>query len=217
MSTAGDTEHAAILFADVKGYSVLISRDEVGTYERLRRARALFQALVGDYGGRIVDEAGDGVLAAFPDAGKAVDFALAVQHDLANAAAWQGEIGPFAFRMGIHVGPVHRDGDRLYGKTLIIAQRIQEVAPPGRVCVSDSVREFVETRRDLRCIGLGMRQLKILVQVILDMDMGFQRLATNMGDQNIIAPRAKAFYLEPSPLICYQLLPGLPYDNRSAF
>ena len=91
MGAAVETEHAAILFADVKGYSVLVSRDEVGTYARLRRARALFRALVGDYGGRIVDEAGDGVLAAFPNAGKAVDFALAIQRDLANAAAWQGE------------------------------------------------------------------------------------------------------------------------------
>lgn len=162
MGTTGATEHAAILFADVKGYSVLISRDEVGTYERLRQARALFQALVGDYGGRIVDEAGDGVLAAFSSAGDAVNFALAIQRDLANAAAWQGETGPFAFRMGIHVGPVHRDGERLYGKTLIVAQRIQEVAPPGRVCISDTVRDAIEARQDLHCIGMGYRQLKNL-------------------------------------------------------
>ena len=162
MSATVHTEHAAILFADVKGYSVLISRDEVGTYERLRRARALFRALVKDYGGRIVDEAGDGVLAAFPDAGGGVDFALAIQRDLANASAWHGDSGPFAFRMGVHVGPVHRDGDRLFGKTLIIAQRIQEVAPPGRVCVSDAARAQIEQRSDLRCVSLGERQLKNL-------------------------------------------------------
>ena len=162
MGTTGDIEHAAILFADVKGYSVLISRDEVGTYERLRRARALFRALVGNYGGRIVDEAGDGVLAAFPDAGQAVDFALAVQRDLANAAAWQGESGPFAFRMGVHTGPVYRDGQRLFGKTLVVAQRIQEVAPPGRICVSDAVREGLSHRTELRCVSMGARQLKNL-------------------------------------------------------
>ena len=162
MGATGESEHAAILFADVKGYSVLISRDEVGTYERLRRARALFQALVGDYGGRIVDEAGDGVLAAFPGAGDAVNFALAIQRDLANAAAWQGETGPFAFRMGIHVGPIHRDGERLYGKTLIVAQRIQEVAPPGRVCVSDAVRTELEDHALYRCVSLGDRMLKNL-------------------------------------------------------
>ncbi|MFO1050373.1 MAG: adenylate/guanylate cyclase domain-containing protein [Geminicoccaceae bacterium] len=162
MGTTGAIEHAAILFADVKGYSVLISRDEVGTYERLRRARALFQALVGDYGGRIVDEAGDGVLAAFSSANDAVNFALAIQRDLANAAAWQGETGPFAFRMGIHQGPIHRDGERLYGKTLIVAQRIQEVAPPGRVCVSDAVRTELEDHALYRCVSLGDRMLKNL-------------------------------------------------------
>ena len=162
MGAAVHTQHAAILFADVKGYSVLISRDEVGTYERLRRARALFRALVGDYGGRIVDEAGDGVLAAFADAAEAVDFALAMQRDLANAAAWHGESGPFAFRMGIHVGRIHQDGERLFGKTLIIAQRIQEVAPPGRVCVSNAVREAIVARTDLHCVNMGTRWLKNL-------------------------------------------------------
>lgn len=162
MGTTGDTEHAAILFADVKGYSVLISRDEVGTYERLRRARALFRALVGSYGGRIVDEAGDGVLAAFRSAGQAVDFALAVQRDLANAAAWQGEAGPFAFRMGIHAGPVFQDGDRLFGKTLVVAQRIQEVAPPGRVCISVAGQDEIGGRQDVQCVSLGDRVLKNL-------------------------------------------------------
>lgn len=151
---------AAFLFADVKGYSVLIQRDEVGTYERLRRARSLFRQLAGDYGGRIVDEAGDGVLAEFDDAGRAVDFALAIQGDLANAAAWQGESGPFAFRIGIHVGPVHRDGDRPYGHSLIVAQRIQEIAPPGRVCISDTTRSAVSRRTDLRFVNMGMRALK---------------------------------------------------------
>lgn len=162
MGTTVDSEHAAILFADVKGYSVLISRDEVGTYARLQRARALFRALVGDYRGRIVDEAGDGVLAAFPGAGEAVDFALAVQRDLANAAAWQGETRPFAFRIGIHAGPVHIDGERLFGRTLIVAQRIQETAPPGRVCVSAAIVAELQDRQDLKCIGLGVRQLKNL-------------------------------------------------------
>jgi adenylate cyclase len=153
---------AAILFADVKGYSVLIRRDEVGTYERLRRARALFRQLVGDYGGRIVDEAGDGVLAAFDEAGRAIDFALAVQRDLANAAAWQGESGPFAFRIGLHSGPVHVDGERLFGHSLIVAQRIQEVTPPGGVCVSDVTRAAVRHRNDLRFVSLGWRPLKNL-------------------------------------------------------
>jgi TolB-like protein/Flp pilus assembly protein TadD len=153
---------AAILFADVKGYSVLIQRDEVGTYERLRRARALFRQLVGDYGGRIVDEAGDGVLAAFDEAGRAIDFALAVQRDLANAAAWQGESGPFAFRVGLHSGPVHADGERLFGHNLIVAQRIQEIAPPGRVCVSDATRAAVRGRTDLRFVSLGLQRLKNL-------------------------------------------------------
>ena len=160
MTATESASRAAILFADVKGYSVLISRDEVGTYARLQKARGLFRQLVGDYGGRIVDEAGDGVLAAFPATGNAVDFALAVQRDMASAAAWQGESGPFAFRIGIHAGPVHLDGDRLFGHSLIVAQRIQEIAAPGRVCVSDPVR--VRTRRQDRpsLSSIGLRALK---------------------------------------------------------
>ena len=87
MRPAGEIEaeqhDAAILFADVKGYSVLLRQDEVGTYARLQRARALFRQLAAVYGGTIVDEAGDGVLAAFETSGRAIDFALAAQHDLA--------------------------------------------------------------------------------------------------------------------------------------
>ena len=162
MGATETSSHAAILFADVKGYSVLIQRDEVGTYARLQRARALFRQLVGDYGGRIVDEAGDGVLAAFPESGRAVDFALAVQRDFANVAAWQGESGPFAFRIGLHSGPVRLDGNRLFGHNLIVAQRIQEIAPPGRVCVSDVVHSELGHRADLRFVSLGWRQLKNL-------------------------------------------------------
>ena len=162
MSATEAASHAAILFADVKGYSVLIQRDEVGTYARLQRARALFRQLVGDYGGRIVDEAGDGVLAAFPEVGRAVDFALAIQRDFANVAAWQGESGPFAFRIGLHAGPVRLDGDRLFGHNLIVAQRIQEIAPPGRVCVSDVCTPSWQARTDLRFVSLGWRQLKNL-------------------------------------------------------
>ena len=153
---------AAILFADVKGYAILIQQDEVGTYERLRRARALFRQLVGHYGGRIVDEAGDGVLAEFGDTGSAVDFALAIQRDLANAAAWQGESGPFAFRIGIHAGPVHLDGDRPYGHSLIVAQRIQEDCPAGpHLCVRPGTSR-TGGRTDLRFSNMGTRALKHL-------------------------------------------------------
>jgi adenylate cyclase len=167
MSATEQASHAAILFADVKGYSVLVQRDEVGTYGRLQRARELFRRLVGDYGGRIVDEAGDGVLAAFPETGKAIDFALAVQRDLASAAAWQGEAGPFAFRIGLHAGPVHADGERLFGRNLIVAQRIQEIAPPGRVCVSEPARLTVAHRADLRFVSLGWRPLKNLEPMLI--------------------------------------------------
>ena len=167
MSATLSATHAAILFADVKGYSVLVQRDEVGTYGRLQRARELFRRLVGDYGGRIVDEAGDGVLAAFPETGRAIDFALAVQRDLASAAAWQGEAGPFAFRIGLHTGPVHVDGERLFGRNLIVAQRIQEIAPPGRVCVSEPARLDVKDRADLRFVSLGWRPLKNLEPMLI--------------------------------------------------
>jgi adenylate cyclase len=198
---------AAFLFADVKGYSVLIQRDEVGTYERLRRARLLFRQLVGDYGGRIVDEAGDGVLAEFDDAGRAVDFALAVQRDLANAAAWQGESGPFAFRIGIHLGPVRRDGDRPYGHSLIIAQRIQEIAPPGRVCISDATRAAVARRTDLRFVNMGMRALKnvdpMVVHRVEAADQPF------LAEPLLVAPASSPGYADDGSIAM------LPLENHS--
>lgn len=151
---------AAILFADVKGYAVLVQRDEIDAYRRLKQARNLFRQIIGDYGGQIVDEAGDGFMLAFDDSRRAVDYALAIQRDLANAEAWQGGTGPFAFRIGIHAGTVRYDGEQLFGHTVIMAQRIQETTPPGRVCVSSTVHAELKAQSGLRFTSLGRRFLK---------------------------------------------------------
>jgi tetratricopeptide (TPR) repeat protein len=94
----------AILFADIAGYSRSMQHDEEGTYHRVARALDLFRTLVGDYGGRVVDTAGDGVFAVFEEAGGALRFAIEIQREFRNDAVWSAAAERLAFRIGIHAG-----------------------------------------------------------------------------------------------------------------
>jgi TolB-like protein/class 3 adenylate cyclase len=151
---------AAILFADVAGSSIAMARDEDRTIDWIRRSIALIKSLIGDYGGRVVHYAGDGVLAIFNSAGEALTFAVEIQRELRNDAVWNTAAQPLAFRMGINLGEVLEAENDIYGQSVNVAARIQEVAPPGGICVSDTVRDVVRARSELRLQSLGHPALK---------------------------------------------------------
>jgi TolB-like protein/class 3 adenylate cyclase len=151
---------AAILYADVAGSSLAMARDEERTIDWIRRSIALIKSLIGDYGGRVVHYAGDGVLAIFNSAGEALTFAVEVQRELRNDAVWNTAAQPLAFRMGINLGEVLEAEEDIYGQSVNVAARIQEIAPPGGICVSDTVRDVVRSRSELRLQSLGHPALK---------------------------------------------------------
>ena len=152
---------AAILAADAAGYSRLMSVDDRATVAALDAARAIFQAHIEAHQGRVIDMAGDSVLAVFDTATGAVVAALAVQGELRNRIDGVPEEGRMRFRIGVHLGDVIEKTDgSIYGDGVNIAARLQTIAAPGGICVSDSVHMVVQGKIDAGFTYLGKRTVK---------------------------------------------------------
>ena len=135
---------AAILAADAAGYSRLMAHDDQATVAALDAARTLFRTRIEANQGRVIDMAGDSVLAVFETAAGAVSAALAVQHDLAAATADVPEDQRMRFRIGVHLGDVIEKADgTVYGDGVNIAARLQALAEPGGVTASESIHTAV--------------------------------------------------------------------------
>ena len=150
----------AILSADVVGYSRLMADDESATIRTLGDYREEIAVLIRQHRGRVVDTAGDSLLAEFPTATDAVSCAVEIQGVLKvrNAAVLQDR--RMEFRVGVHLGEVRVEGDRIYGDGVNIAARLEALAEPGGICISRTVHDQVESKLDLRCKDLGEQSLK---------------------------------------------------------
>jgi class 3 adenylate cyclase len=138
---------AAILAADVAGYSRLMGQDEAGTLARLRtHRRELIDPKIAEHKGRIVKITGDGILVEFPSVVEAVACAVAVQRGMAERNAGTPEDQRIVFRVGVNLGDVIVEGDDLYGDGVNIAARVEALADAGGVFVSNTVRDHVRDR-----------------------------------------------------------------------
>ncbi|MFQ5744456.1 MAG: adenylate/guanylate cyclase domain-containing protein [Acidobacteriota bacterium] len=149
---------AAILCADVVGYSRMMAADEAATVGTLRECRELIAGEVGGHRGRIFGTAGDGVIAEFPSAVEAVRCAVEIQHGLAERSAKAQQ--PMQLRIGINLGDVVIEGDDLLGDGVNVAARLESLAEPGGICVSGSVHEQVRARLRLDYKDLGEQRVK---------------------------------------------------------
>src|SRR5579862_8479996 len=133
---------AAILAADVVGYSRLMGTDEEGTLERLKEhRRELIDPKIAEHRGRIVKTTGDGVLIEFPSVVDAVRCAVEIQRGMAERAAVAPTDRRIDLRMGINIGDIISDNDDIYGDGVNIAARLEALAEPGSICVSRVVRD----------------------------------------------------------------------------
>lgn len=151
---------AAILSADVSGYSRLLSDDETATVRTLIAYREQVKALLTDHNGRLVDFTGDNFLAEFPTALGAVRSAIEIQRVLAARNAHLSPDRKMDFRMGIHLGDILIEGDRIYGEGVNIAARLQSMAEPGGICISATVHEQVRNKVGVEYEDLGDRLVK---------------------------------------------------------
>lgn len=151
---------SALINADVVGYSRLMADDEVATVRALTACRQRIAVLVDQNGGRLVDFVGDNLLAEFPNTLDAVQCAQQIHEKLAQLNADISDERRLQFRIGIHLGDVMADGERLYGDGVNIAARIQALADPGSSCVSDLVYRQVHGKLDIGFFDLGEQHLK---------------------------------------------------------
>src|SRR5262245_19097711 len=125
----------AILAADISGYSALMGADEARTVRDLKDHLAVVLPMVSGHGGRVIDTAGDGVLAEFGSVVNAVDCAIGMQKAMTTRNAEIDDARRMPFRIGINLGDVIHDESRLYGEGVNVAARLEAVAEPGSICI----------------------------------------------------------------------------------
>jgi class 3 adenylate cyclase len=158
---------AAILAADVVGYSRLMEQDETGTMAILRaRRKEVLEPLVARHHGRIFKVAGDGVLIEFGSAVDAVECAVDLQHDMAVADGDSPDARRIMLRIGVNLGDVMIEGSDLYGEGVNIAARLEALAEPGSVVVSRTVFNHVRGKVKLGFDDLGEQQLKNIAEPV---------------------------------------------------
>src|SRR5215470_8276801 len=150
---------AAILAADIAGYSRLMGLDEAGTAKALREHRAAIDPILTSHGGRIFKTTGDGVLVEFPSIVAAVESALAVQKLMAQRNADVPEDRRMLFRIGINLGDVLIEGDDVLGDGVNVAARLEGLAKPGGVCVSEDAYRQTRGKVDAEFIDMGEQSL----------------------------------------------------------
>jgi adenylate cyclase len=187
---------AAILSADVTGYGLLMGEDEEGTVRTLTSYRQAMSALIQQHRGRVVDSPGDNLLAEFASVVDAVQAAVAIQREL---SARNGELPlhrRMEFRIGINLGDVIVEGERIYGDGVNIAARLEGLAEPGGICVSGTAYDQVEGKLDLAYVFEGEHTVKNtakpvrVYRVSMEADAGAPRMSVSR--RHIAQPRWRA-------------------------
>jgi adenylate cyclase len=194
---------SAILSADVKGYSRLMQEDELETVRTLEAYREMIAEVIRNYSGRVVDSPGDNVLAEFASVVDAVESAVEVQKDLEAKNAELPENRRMEFRIGINLGDVVVEGERIYGDGVNIAARIEGLAEGGGICISRNVYEQVKNKLKLGYEYLGEHSVKNIAEPV--------RAYRILMESNIDAPKkGERLKVPEKPSIAV-----LPFDNIS--
>jgi adenylate cyclase len=157
---------AAILAADIAGYSALMGADEGATVRDLKRHQAVILPIIGDHGGRVIDTAGDGILAEFGSVVNAVECAIAIQRAMTERNAQVEEPRRMPFRIGVNQGDVIQDEVRIYGDGVNVAARLESIAEPGGICISGKVYDEITGKIPATFQDLGLQQLKNIAQLV---------------------------------------------------
>jgi adenylate cyclase len=203
---------AAVLAADVVGYSRLMGVDEEGTLARLKVVRkALVDPTIAKHRGRIVKTTGDGMLVEFASAVDAVRGAVEVQHSIAEQNAAVPQDQRIEFRIGIHVGDIIIDDNDIFGDGVNIAARLEGIAEPGGICVSGDAYRQVRGKVEIVCDDLGPQSLKNIAEPIQAWRVR-PRVQTSSGAQSgsTVSEPHQALPLPEKPSIAV-----LPFQNLS--
>jgi adenylate cyclase len=203
---------AAVLAADVAGYSRLMGVDEEGTLARLKAVRkSLADPAIAAHRGRIVKTTGDGMLVEFASAVDAIRGAVEVQRAMAKQNANVPQDQRIEFRIGIHVGDIIIDDNDIFGDGVNIAARLEGIAEPGGVCISDDAQRQIRGKVDIAFADMGAQNLKNIAE-----PMRAWRLQIDQGPSSsfaLIEPLANK--AQPLPLPDRPSIAVLPFQNMS--
>ena len=200
---------AAILAADVVGYSRLVGEDEEGTLRTLSACREVIDGLVASHHGRVFGSAGDSAIAEFASPVEAVRCAVNIQRDLETRNAGIPENKRMRFRIGVNLGDVVVDGDDLMGEGVNVAARLEGLAEPGTVNVSGSVHEQVKNKLDVGFDFLGPQELKNIAEPVPVFQVRLEpRSSTSQLAASERSPESLALPEKRSVVV-------LPFENMS--
>jgi adenylate cyclase len=157
---------AAILSADVKEYSRLMREDETATIQTLTAYREMMTTLIKQHHGRVVDTVGDNLLAEFAIVVDAVQGAVAIQKEVKTRNTQLSESRKMVFRIGINLGDLVVEGDRIYGDGVNLAARLEALADPGGICISRTAYDQIEDKLPLGYEYLGEKMVKNVVKPV---------------------------------------------------
>ena len=204
---------AAILHADVAGFSRLMGLDEAGTHRALGELRRAVDPLIASHGGRIVGSAGDSLLADFSSIVDALNCAVKIQ---LAAHAINDPIPPdrrLELRIGVNLGDVIVDGGDIFGDGVNIAARLQALARPGTVCISHTVYEQVRNKLDLDYHPLGSHRVKNIAEPVRAYAVGASAVPGRAGKQRwLLAAGAGVCGLVAAGLVAWTLHSGVGRD-----
>jgi len=208
MSGGTQRKLAAIVSADVVGYSRLMGADETGTLKAMRVLRAdVIDPKLAEHGGRIVKTMGDGLLLEFPSVVDATQCAIEIQDGIAARNAAQAEATRITFRVGVNLGDIIIDGEDILGDGVNVAARLQEIAEPGGIVISRRVHEDVHNRLDAVFEDAGEQMLKNIARPVRVWRWSPTGLPGNS--------RQKSIGNEALPLPEKPSIAVLPFDNMS--
>jgi adenylate cyclase len=197
----------AILAADVVGYSRLMELDEAGTLAVLKAHRQeLIDPVVSEHHGRIVKLMGDGTLVEFASVVDAVTCAVAIQAGMAARNSGTPEDRRIELRIGVHMGDIIVEGEDIYGEGVNVAARLEGLAKPGGICISDMVHQNISTKLDLNFEDLGEQALKNIERKVRVWHWAVNASASAKGSTSV--PQHLTLPDKPSIAV-------LPFDNMS--
>jgi adenylate cyclase len=202
---------AAIVAADVVGYSRLMGADEIGTLRALNtHRRELIDPKIAAHRGRIVKTTGDGLLVEFPSAVEAVACTISVQRGIALRNAGVAEDKRLTFRIGINVGDVISEAGDIFGDGVNVAARLESLCEPGGLCISRAVRDQVRDKLPITFDDLGEQQVKNIARPVRAFGLTPEAIAaiTELAPNGRAAPSARGRLWIIAPLAALTLFAG---------
>jgi len=212
-SPSGKRKLAAILHADVVGFSRLMGEDEAGTHRALGELRRAIDPLIAAHGGRIVGTAGDSLLADFPSVVDALSCAVEMQRAVRAINDAMPPARRLELRIGVNLGDVIVDGDDIFGDGVNIAARLEALAQPGTVCISQTVYDQVRNKLNLAYRPLGSHRVKNIAEPVRAYAVGPPAVAPRpRRGPRILMSAAGAAALAAAGLVAWAFYAGAGHD-----